>query len=206
MDGGGGERPRPRIVEATNGDVAAMAATLSAAFMDDPALSWIIPDAAERARRFARFFPLIVRSDMAAGSALRSPGGEVVTLWREPDRVSETVWETLRELPAFALALGRRVGRGLKVSNAMEAHYPRGFPYYYLHFAGVAPAFQGQGWGGTAIRAGLERAAARGLPVHLETATRENVTIYERLGFTVTCEYDVPGGGPHFWGMLRPAG
>ena len=47
-------------------------------------------------------------------------------------------------------------------------------------------------------------ADAEGLPSWLETATPENVPLYERLGFVTQVEWDVPGG-PHFWGMMRPA-
>ena len=107
----------------------------------------------------------------------------------------------------LAAGLPRRAGTGrlpraLAVSNAIGAHLPRDFPFLYLHYAGVAPKHQGRGLAGAAIRAGQARAAKQGLPVHLETATETNVGIYLRLGFAVTGEYDVPGGGPHFWSML----
>lgn len=77
------------------------------------------------------------------------------------------------------------------------------FPYWYLQFAGVAPDAQGKGLGGTAIRAGLERAKAADCPVYLEAAKPGNVAIYESLGFRIIGEWDIPGGGPRFWGMLH---
>ena len=49
------------------------------------------------------------------------------------------------------------------------------------------------------------RADAQGLPSWLETATPENVPLYQRLGFAIQCEWDVAKGGPHFWGMMRAA-
>src|SRR3546814_14261896 len=58
---------------------------------------------------------------------------------------------------------------------------------------------------GRIIRAQTAVAGAEGLPCWLETATPENVPLYERLGFVTAAQWDVPGGGPHFWGMMRPA-
>ena len=43
---------------------------------------------------------------------------------------------------------------------------------------------------------------ARVAPAFLETATSENLDFYERFGFSVLAEADVPGG-PHIWGLWR---
>ena len=197
-----GRKPLPEIVAGQRGDASAMERTLAAAFIDDPALSWIMPDRDERLRRYPAIFRAVVRWDLEQGFALHSAGTEAVTLWREPERAKAGVAETLASLPGYLGALGRRLPRALAVSNAIGAHLPRRQAFLYLHYAGVAPEHQGQGLAGAAIRAGQARAAAQGLPVHLETATETNVGIYLRLGFAVTGEYDVPGGGPHFWSML----
>lgn len=165
-------------------------------------MSYMIPDRAERVRRLERFFPLIVAEDLAAGHALHSPQSEVATLWRGPDNLHVPLWRMAGALPAYWRALGGNLGRALRLSSAIEAHQPKDLRFSHLHFAGVDPAFQGKGWGGTAIRAGQERARAAGLPVFLETATHSNVGLYQSLGFAITREYDISGVGPHFWTML----
>ena len=49
------------------------------------------------------------------------------------------------------------------------------------------------------------RAAADGVPVHLDTDAERNVAWYERFGFTVTERIHVMPGAPPSWGMLaRP--
>ena len=180
-----------------------MARTLAAAFADDPAMAFMIPDRAERVRRLERFFPLVVAEDLAAGHALHAPGSEVVTLWRGPDNLHVPLWRMAGALAGYWRALGGNLGRAMRLSSAIAAHQPRDLRFSHLHFAGVDPAFQGKGWGGTAIRAGQDRARAAGLPIFLETATPSNVGLYQRLGFTITGEYDVSGPrGPHFWTML----
>ncbi len=45
----------------------------------------------------------------------------------------------------------------------------------------------------------------RGVPAVLETATPSNVGLYQRLGYEVMSEWDVPKGGPHFWTMTNQA-
>jgi hypothetical protein len=40
----------------------------------------------------------------------------------------------------------------------------------------------------------------------LETSSEPNVRFYQRLGFAVTGQVQVPDGGPRVWAMRRPAG
>ncbi|MFM5885781.1 MAG: GNAT family N-acetyltransferase [Novosphingobium sp.] len=201
----GAASPLPPIARAASADRAALVATLSAAFADDPAMAWIMPDRADRVRRLPRLFGLLVSEDLADGWCLASPGREAVTLWRAGASIHTSPWQLLRGLPGFIAALGPNLLRALAASSAIEAHHPRGLTCDYLHFAGVDPAFQGRDWGGAAIRAGMAQARTKGVPIYLETATPENVGLYQRLGFAVTQEWDVPRGGPHFWSMLwRP--
>ncbi|HWK35122.1 MAG TPA: GNAT family N-acetyltransferase, partial [Sphingomonas sp.] len=84
--------------------------------------------------------------------------------------------------------------------NAIDAHFPKG-AFWYLHIAGCDPAHQGRGLGGAAIRAGFD---AR-VPTYLETPVEGYVPLYQRLGFTLTGDWRVPGGGPRFWSMWRDA-
>ena len=77
--------------------------------------------------------------------------------------------------------------------------------FWYLHYVGVRPEHQGKGHGGRLIRAQTANPDAEALPCWLETATVENVPLYERLGSVRQVEWDVPGSALHFWGMMRPA-
>lgn len=183
-------------------DRARVVALLAAAFADDPAMSFIFPDPADRARRLPRLFAILFDSD-AAGMRLVTSGGEAATLWRAPGRIHVSRWEMLRRLPALLGAFGPSLGRGLRVGDAIDAHMPTG-DFWYLHIAGCDPAAQGRGFGATAVRAGLRRAAGR-LPAYLETATERNLGFYQGLGFAVTGEWQVPGSDLTFWSMLRPA-
>ena len=135
--------------------------------------------------------------------ALRSDGDEAAALWRAPGQAHSGTLEFLRSVLPLTATFGTALPRGLKVQGSIDAHRPKG-RFWYLHYVGVRPAHQGKGHGGRIIRAQTAVADAEGVPCWLETATPENVPLYERLGFVTQIEWDVPGGGPHFWGMMRP--
>lgn len=178
-----------------------MTALLARAFADDPAMTWIFPDPADRALRLPRLFGILFDSD-AAGLRLLTAGGEAASLWRGPGGIHISRMEMLRRAIPLLWALGPNRSRAMQVGEAIDAHMPAG-AFWYLHIAGCDPAHQGKGLGASAVRGGLERAAGR-LPTYLETATERNLGFYQGLGFGVTGEWHVPGGGPRFWSMLRP--
>ena len=193
------ERP---IHGATTADHQSVITTLSDAFMTDPALSFIVPDEAARARILPKLFAYLVPDDAKAGRVMRSGNDEAAALWRDPGMAKGASGPSLMLVWNMLRIFGMAIPRASTVADALAAHLPDG-RYHYLHFVGVRAAYQGKGWGGAIIREGLARADAVGLPTWLETATPENVALYERLGFVTQVEWDIPKGGPHFWGMMR---
>lgn len=191
------------IRDATPADRAMVIRTLARAFADDPAMCYIFPNPARRAHALPRLFSLFFATD-AAGWRLVADAGTAVTLWRPPDHAEDRPRAMLRHLLPLLMTFGAALPRAMRVGDAIAAHFPRD-PFWYLHIAGVEPAQQGRGLGGAAIRAGLVRCDAAGIPAYLETATARNVGLYQSLGFVVCGEWDVPRGGPHFWSMMRPA-
>jgi GNAT superfamily N-acetyltransferase len=184
-------------------DGAAIAAMLARAFADDPAVSFIFPDRADRMKRLPRLFSLLFDED-SHGLRLVTADREAATLWREPRRNRTTRIDMLLQAWPMWRTFGGALGRAIAVSDAIDAHFPSG-DYWYLHIAGCDPTAQGRGLGGATVRAGLERVAGSRLPVHLETATERNLGFYRGLGFEVTGEWSVPKGGPRFWSMMRAA-
>ncbi|SEH18417.1 Acetyltransferase (GNAT) family protein [Sphingopyxis sp. YR583] len=192
-----------KILPAGSGELASVEETLAEAFQTDPALSWILPDPDHRARALRSLFRVLVPADARAGVVLRSSGDEAAALWRVPGRAHNDMLEFLRTVIPLVATFGAALPRGLKVQGSIDAHRPKG-RFWYLHYVGVRPEHQGKGHGGRIIRAQVAIADAEGLPCWLETATAENVPLYQRLGFITQAEWSVPNGGPHFWGMMRP--
>lgn len=194
----------PTVLSAGKADRPRVIAMLARAFADDPAMSYIFPDPAQRARRTQRLFGLLYDSDARAGMRLVTAGGEAATLWRAPGQNHTSRTEMLSQALPMLATFGTALWRALTLSDAVSAHMPSG-QFWYLHIAGCDPAAQGRGLGAAVVRAGLGRAAGR-LPCYLETATEANLGFYRALGFAVTDEWCVPRGGPRFWSMMRPPG
>jgi RimJ/RimL family protein N-acetyltransferase len=189
------------ICVAGNADRARIAAMLARAFADDPAISYIFPDPEVRARKLPRLFALLFDED-AAGMRLVTGAGEAATLWRGPGRARTSHWDMLRQALPMIGTFGTALASALAVSKAIDLHLPRG-DYWYLHIAGCDPSAQGKGFGGAAVRAGLDRVAGSRLPTYLETPLERNIGFYRAIGFAVTGEWRVGTDGPRFWSMWR---
>ncbi|MGC1467915.1 MAG: GNAT family N-acetyltransferase [Sphingorhabdus sp.] len=193
------------ILPASSAQHQAVIDTLSDAFMTDPALSFIVPDEAARTKMLPKLFALLVPDDANAGTVMRSGNDEAAALWRYPGMAKDAGGTSFALMWNMLRIFGFSIARASTVADALAAHLPDG-RYHYLHFVGVKRTHQGKGWGGAIIREGLARADADNLPTWLETATPENVPLYQRLGFVTQVEWDIPKGGPHFWGMMRAPG
>jgi ribosomal protein S18 acetylase RimI-like enzyme len=65
-------------------------------------------------------------------------------------------------------------------------------PYIYLLIMGVSKDYQGKGFGGKLIRAIIEQAESEKKPIYLETQKEENVSLYEKYGFSVKKKIVLP--------------
>lgn len=192
------------IIDGSTGERKLAVETLALAFAQDPALAWIMPEATARRRRLPRFFDWLFGDHLRHGLILTAPQREVVTFWRLPGKVHHHDPLTPAELWRMLAIFGPNILRAERAGRYISAHVPRGEEHLYLRYVGVRPEAQGKGWGGRAIRAGIAEANRRGAGVCLETATPENVVVYRRMGFDVIDDWQVPGGGPRFWTMVRP--
>ncbi len=69
-------RALPVIRPATEADRPAIIDVLARAFIDDPALAWLFPDAARRLEKLERFFRLTTSTDMRFDSAQLALGSD----------------------------------------------------------------------------------------------------------------------------------
>ena len=65
-------------------------------------------------------------------------------------------------------------------------------PYIHLLIMGVSQEFQGKGFGGKLLRALIEKAETERKPIYLETQKEENVSLYEKYGFSVNKKVILP--------------
>ncbi len=193
---------RNRIVRSANpNDRSEVNKMLARAFHNDPVMVYIFPNEKVRRSRLPRFFSVIFDGDGSCGERFVTDNNEAATLWRRPGYGHLSLREKVQQALPWLRAAGPALGRALTVSAASDANHPTE-PHWYLHIAGCSPDHQGQGYGTAAIKAGLARADADGIPSYLETANEANLPLYKALGFSVTHRWHVPDG-PEHWSMLR---
>jgi GNAT superfamily N-acetyltransferase len=200
--------PRPAIdgsdiEKITAADVPVVAKALARAFEDDPVMSFVFRDDTERISRLENAFGLFLRkiwleqeecyaTDRRFGAALWLPPGK----WHLPYR------KQLMMLPSMISVVGSNLPRLFSVLNLIEKKHPKA-PHYYLAVLGVEPEYQGRGFGGALMQPVLNRCDRDGIPAYLESSKRRNVVLYERHGFEVVEEVQIPKGGPPIWRMWR---
>lgn len=189
-----------RIRRATRDDLRQVCITAMRSFHDDPVMRWLVPDDEDyyveplgdvfrgAVTGWLDFDEVWCTDDVAAIAAWIPPGRPESTT--EPD-------------PPLAPPPPDRVERFAAVGAVMNENTPPE-PHWYLQLLGTHPDWQRRGLGAALMEVMFERADTEGLPCYLETETERNVVYYRRHGFEVRSEWDVPMGGPHMWGMLRP--
>lgn len=184
--------------------VAAVRATVGAAFAADPMLEWIFPDAVHRAQATAAWLGLFVEAYAAAGVVDVVDGPPVgddagatagAALWRIAQ--ASLPFSTL---PSAGGLLAGFVGveRAAQLGFALRAFADNkpSPPFHYLQFLAVRPIHQGNGLGRVLVQHGQQRASAHGVGVYLESTNARNLPFYRSLGFESIGEFTLQPDGP----------
>jgi ribosomal protein S18 acetylase RimI-like enzyme len=183
------------------------AALLARAFHDDPVYRLTMSDEGKRASALTWLFERVVRYCILYGHTFTTPRLEGIAGWLPPGHSKLTLGRIIRSgLHATPLKLGlpayRRFDTYMTYADKLHARLaPRS--HWYLWVIGVEPACQGQGIGSKLLRPILARADADGVPCYLETEGERNVRFYEKHGFKVAHQGQVPRLGAQVWAMLR---
>ncbi|MHA7653568.1 GNAT family N-acetyltransferase [Mycobacterium sp. ML4] len=196
----------PHARPARKADIAELSRTLGRAFFDDPVTMWILPDDSARRKHLGRLFATMTRHHhMAGGGVEVATDGSAIgaaALWDPPNKWRESRWAELAQLPTFLRIFGSQSKRGRTVQEMMKRAHPEE-PHWYLAVIGSDPGVRGRGFGQELMRSRLDRCDAEYCPAYLESSKAENVPYYERFGFRVTGEIELPEGGPKLWPMWR---
>ena len=185
-------------------------AMIGRAFHNDPLSIYLYPQETERTHRLPLIFSVALRYALRYGEVTTTPEGTGAACWLPPESTTVSIKRLLRiGIVATTFQMGRL--SVLRRMNSAEDYMRRiheqciAQPHWYLWVLGVEPERQGQGIGGRLLRAGLERADVSGLPCYLETMNPGNVPLYQKFGFRIAHEGEIPGNGVHMWSMIRPA-
>ena len=196
--------PAGSVRKASPDDAPLLADALARAFQDDPGWSHLLPDASDRTRRLRLFFETEL-GGIALAHGLVWTTEEVVgaAVWAPPEGWRVPITATVRETPPMLRVFGRHLPLALRSRLRMEGRHPRRPPHWYLAFMGVAPEWQGRGLGTALMSPALEALDAAGTPAYLESSTPRSRALYQRNGFEVTGEFNLPSAGPPLWQMWR---
>lgn len=192
--------PAPSATLATPPDYDRSIAALVTAFVADPFIRWMFPDAKQYLYYFPRVLKYFAGRAFEHGSAHRSADFKAAALWLPPGVApdEEALLAVLQEgvapeLQAEVLAVLEQVG---------ASHPP--VTHWYLPAIGVEPMCQGQGYGSALLARGVEVCDAGHVAAYLEATNPANIPLYERFGFEVVGEIQA-GSSPAITPMLRAA-
>jgi hypothetical protein len=200
--------------EVGKNDIVPAAATLAAAFQNDPVWSALFEGLP--AEKMAAWYQGPVRYCLKYGrvyaTSERCEGvmcvvpGEYASMTMRRGISSGSMTAGLKAGPGMMMRLPQMM-RTFRPMEEDRKEHMEGREYTYVMIVGVAPEHQGQGFGGTLLRAVLEESDRTGVPIYLETETEANRSMYEHLGFDLLQEIALPVVGLPMWELLRePAG
>ncbi|MDA0785260.1 MAG: GNAT family N-acetyltransferase [Proteobacteria bacterium] len=175
-------------------------ASLVAAFVADPFVRWMLPDATT----YFHYFPQLLRhfggGAFDQSSAYRSEDFRAAALWLPPgikpnEEGMEAVMEeaVAAERQAEVFGVLEQVG----MSHPEEAHW-------YLPSLGVEPVLQGKGYGAALLAHGLAVCDGAHVAAYLESSNPANIPFYEAYGYEVVGEFRA-GDSPALTPMFRAA-
>ncbi len=161
-------------------DIDAITATISEAFLLDPAWSWAFPDQLVR----SQYWRFIVEASTRYPFVFKTSNFEAASVWIPPGgselmpEISDNIDGVLREL------IGDRAEQVGAFLRRFESHHPQAEPHFYLAMIGVANGARGVGLGMSLLRHNLALLdELYGLPVYLESSNQMNNQKYESVGF-----------------------
>lgn len=187
--------------------IAEASRVIAAAFANDPAWVYVVPDARKRSRILTWAGALDLRLALPFDATFATPGEPIdgVAAFYPPGCYPPPLLRQAWLGRALPLRLSpSSILRALRILVMTERAHPR-TPHWYLQTLAVAPERQRQGVGSCLITSVLDQADEERLDVYLETTNEANINYYARFGFEVERVLSSSSGPPPVWTMLRRA-
>ncbi|MBV9450347.1 MAG: GNAT family N-acetyltransferase [Streptosporangiaceae bacterium] len=192
------------IIPASTSDVDMLSHVIADAFHPLDVSRWLIPDEAERRKRFPAYFRMYVEHAMADGLVHTTPGRTAAALWipgTGPAAAADGYAGQLAEIT------GPWVERFQVFDDELERHHLSGAEHHHLAILAVRPDRQGHGVGTALLSFHHAVLDEKGVPAYLEASAADTRRIYLAHGYA---DFGTPirlPGGPEMYPMLRqPAG
>lgn len=190
------------VRRATREDIPSLAVTLARAFVDYAWTRWIIPAEHHEARLEALFALDLEVMGVPYKEVWTTDDNAAVAVWIPPNASEAATIDWERHGRESAPILGDRLVRADAADALIAPHRPKE-PHWYLATASTLPERQRQGLGRAVLMPVMERCDADGMPALTETSSEDNVRFYQRVGFDVLQEIEMPDEGPPVWMLWR---
>lgn len=177
--------------------------TIVDAFDQDPYYRWMFPYEPTFREAMTDWFTHVGGAAFTHGHYYRDDNYTAVQIWLPPDVALAPIreYQSAQELvahwtsPAHAKSVMEAVGT--RAAQRLDG------PSWRLLYVATAPAAQSQGAGTAGMTSMLATFDADGAAAFLSSTNPRNLPFFERLGFRVLREVDLPGSGPKLWPMWR---
>jgi hypothetical protein len=181
---------------------------LAMAFYNDPAVTYILPDAHTRRSVLSWFFTSVaIRTSRLCGDIYTNSNLDGGALWISPG-AELTVRHAVRtELLSMPCKLDRSsITRWINVSRYLDSirRQLADEVHWYLLALGTDPSITGIAVRKTLIAPVLATADWDLRSCYVETFQEKDLAFYEQCGFRIVGAGRIPNGGPSFWALLRP--
>src|SRR5262245_30700887 len=173
--------------------------TIVRAFGGDPVARWVWPNQGEYMTWMPEFVRAFGGAAFVHASAFCSEDYGGVALWLPPGAHPDE--QALDDVMDKGVRGPRRNELNELMMRMAQSHPDE--PHWYLPLIGVAPAYQGKGYGSALLKHSLERCDLEHLAAYLESSNPRNISLYRRHGFEVVRIIQV-GTSPPVVPMVRP--
>jgi len=191
----------PKLIKATPADRESCIDIAVAAFIADPMLRWMMPDAPSYLKHAHAGMDTFGGKAVDHGNSFYIEGYKGVVLWLPPG-VEQDTQES--EQAMVEGADPEMLSDMMTVMEEVQSYHPQDEPCWYLPIIGVEPAYQGMGLGAALLKESLKAVDKAGEQAFLESSNPANVSLYMRHGFEPLAQCQ-RGGSPIMTPMLRPA-
>ena len=170
---------------ATREDKGLILEILTAAFLENASINYLIPDDGDRSKRIRNLIDYSFELCLLFGRAFLANDGTGCALVLFPERKRTTIRTIFLDLKLVVGSIGAgNVLKALRRETLVARHHPEHL-FYHLWFVGVHPKYQKKGIGTALLSEIMMDAEQMRRPVYLETSTLSNITWYGRFGLKV---------------------
>jgi GNAT superfamily N-acetyltransferase len=187
------------IRRATAADAGRVAELVATAFAPLDAVTWLVPEPADRQRIMTANLRIFVDHAVEFGHIDLIDDAPAAAVWfPRTDPIPEPADYERR----LAAACGPWTERFQVLDSLFEQNHPDA-PHYHLALLAVAPELQGGGLGSALLRRQHAELDATATPAYLEASSSGSHDLYLRHGYESGEPFTLPDGTP-FWPMWRP--